>query len=261
MDGRVRARLFCFPYAGGGHSIFAAWARLVPEDVEVCGFQVPGHGSRFREPPYVSWERLVEHTVHAIAPLIDRPFALFGHSMGAVVAFECARMLQSERLPQPRHLVVSACSAPRVGGARRARPIHELETPDLLAELAALGGTPPGLLERRELVEFVLPKLRADFRMLEEYRYEPGEPLRCPLAAFAGSRDSVVTLPSCLRWSQHSRGAFSVHVFEGDHFFLHSQPSRVVATVTALLADGLPSRRCEAPPGAEWSRARVGGGT
>jgi medium-chain acyl-[acyl-carrier-protein] hydrolase len=224
----TRLRLFCFPYAGAGALIFRTWSDGLPADVEVCPVQLPGRGTRSSERPFTHLSTLVEALAEALAPLLDKPFAFFGHSLGALVSFELARRVRSRYGVNPSRLFVSAGRAPQI--PRRGPAIHTLPEKEFLAELRRLNGTPSELLEHRELMELMLPLLRADFALFETYVYASEPPLGCPISAFGGLQDRRVQDSDLEAWRTQTSKEFSLQMFPGDHFFL-SQPAllRVLA--------------------------------
>ncbi|HEY9282299.1 MAG TPA: alpha/beta fold hydrolase [Pyrinomonadaceae bacterium] len=218
-----RLRLFCFPYAGGAAHIFRQWPQGLPPSVEVCAVQPPGRGGRLRERPITSLRQLVAEAAPALRPYMDLPFAFFGHSMGAVVAFELAHHLRGARADGPAQLFVSGCRAPQL--AREGDFTYNLPEPEFLAEIRRLKGTPPEVLEHPELLELVLPLLRADFTAIHTYEYSEVPPLTCPLTVFGGVEDEDVGVESLKAWRAHTTAAFTLRMLPGDHFFLHgSQP-------------------------------------
>ena len=234
-NARARLRLFCFPYAGGGAAIYRLWPQSLPSDVEVCVAQLPGRGTRLREQPFTSLDALVEAAAEAIAPSVDKPFALFGHSMGAMISFELARRLRELGRPQPAHLFISGRRAPQLPNND---PLsYNLPEAELRKELLRLNGTPKEVLEHPELMELMLPLLRADFSVVETYVYRPGVPLACPLTAFGGLRDSEVSRQELDAWREQTAGEFVLRMLPGDHFFLNdpqSQPLLFSAIAKAL---------------------------
>ena len=223
---RARIRLFCFPYAGGGPAIYRLWPQSLPSLVEVCVAQLPGRGTRLRDQPFTSLDTLIEAAAEAIAPLLDKPFALFGHSMGAMISFELARRLREQGRPQPAHLFVSGRQAPQLP---KQDPIsHNLPEADLRRELLRLNGTPKEVLEHPELMELMLPLLRADFSVVETYVYRPGVPLDCPLTAFGGLRDSEVSREQLDAWREQTTGEFALRMLPGDHFFLNDAQAQTL---------------------------------
>lgn len=216
----ARLRLFCFPYAGGGASVYRGWEAELPEWVEVCPVQPPGREARIRQPPYQDLDSLVAGLDEGLgAELDERPYAFFGHSLGAIAAYELARRRRAGGRSQPVHLLVSAHSAPGVPDDDP--PIHDLPEPEFLARLRELNGTPAEVLDHPELMQLVAPLLRADFRVNETYRHRPGEPLDCPITAFGGFRDGEVPKAKLEPWSAASTGRFRLHMLPGDHFFLN----------------------------------------
>lgn len=213
-----RLRLFCFPYAGASALIYRTWQTGLPSDVEVCPVQLPGRGARSMEPPFKQLSPLVETISRALAPLLDKPFALFGHSLGALISFELARKIRRDYGVNPVHLFVSAGRAPQI--PQQGSPIHNLPRDEFLAELRRLAGTPAELLAHREFMEIVLPLLRADFSVYETYEYSSEPVLDCPISAFGGLQDRRVSNVDLEAWHVQTKASFSLQMFPGDHFFL-----------------------------------------
>lgn len=216
---QTRVRLFCFPYAGGGASAFQAWQPLLPEKIDLCLIQLPGREARMREQPYTYLPTLLDALVPALFPYLDQPFAFFGHSLGSLICFELARYLRAHQEPQPFHIFVSGCRAPHTPSTER--PIHELPEAEFISELQRLNGTPASLLANRELMQLLMPMLRADFSLFETYTYKAEEPLACPISAFGGIHDSRATRQQIAPWSEHTTNTFTLQMFPGDHFFLN----------------------------------------
>lgn len=217
---QARFRLFCFSYAGGGALIYRAWADGLPADVEVCPIQLPGRGTRLMEPLFTQLSPLIQALAQALLPLLDKPFAFFGHSLGALVSFELARQLRRQYGVQPVRLFVSASRAPQL--PHRGLPVHTLPERDFLAELRHLNGTSREVLEHEELIQIALPVLRADFAVYETYVYSTELPLNCPISAFGGLRDRTVSQSDLEAWREQTNGSFSLQTFPGDHFFLNT---------------------------------------
>lgn len=229
----ARARLFCFPYSGGGAIAYRAWAEAMP-DVEVCALQAPGRESRLREPALTRMEPLVAGVMEAIRPLTaERPYAFFGHSLGAFVAFETARALRREGAPMPRHLFASGCPAPQehVVGRR----IHMLSDAELVAALRRYRGTPEEVLRNDDLMSLLLPVLRADFTVYETYRPTDEPALDVPITAFGGLDDDHATPAQVEGWRDHTAQRFDRRMFAGHHFFLHEERTRIIGAVLAAL--------------------------
>jgi surfactin synthase thioesterase subunit len=214
----LRLRLFCFPYAGAGALIFRTWPDGLPADVEVCPVQLPGRGTRMRERPFTQLSPLVEALAEALVPLLDKPFAFFGHSLGALVSFELARRIRRQYGVHPVRIFVSGARAPQI--PHRGTPIHTLPRKEFLAELRRLNGTPGELLDHEELMEIMLPLLRADFAVYETYVYSSEPPLNCPIAAFGGLQDRGVNNSDLEAWRAQTDVSFSLRMLPGDHFFL-----------------------------------------
>ena len=214
----ARLRLFCFPYAGAGALIFRTWSDGLPADVEVRPVQLPGRGTRLMERPFTQLSLLIEALAQALVPFLDKPFAFFGHSLGALVSFELARRIRRQYGLYPVRLFVSAGRAPQI--AQRGRPIHTLPEKEFLAELRQLNGTPSELLDHEELMEIMLPILRADFAVYETYVYSTEPPLKCPISAFGGLQDHSLSNSDLEAWRDQTSGSFSLRMLPGDHFFL-----------------------------------------
>ncbi len=229
----ARVRLFCIPYAGGGASVFRRWPSGLPDDVDVCAIQLPGRETRLMERPCSSLVSLVGDLSEALAPHLDRPFALFGHSVGALIGFELARRLRRRDGRLPVHLFVSGCPAPQVRDT--GPPIHGLPEPEFLDRLRRFNGTPPEVFQHRELMELVVPVLRADFALRETYELVAESPLECPISAFGGSDDRDVPLPQVEAWREHTRSTFHLHTLPGGHFFLHTAQALLLERVSLAL--------------------------
>lgn len=233
-DPQARLRLFCLPYAGGGASIFRDWSRALPAFVEICPVQLPGRENRFGEKPYAAFDELLSALTDAILPYLDKPYAIFGHSMGGLLGFELIRALRRQGESQPAYFFVSAYRAPDI--PERDDPIHELPDERFKAELARMKGTPAAVLENEELLQIVTPTLRADLRVCFVYAYTDEPPLSCPVAAFAGIQDEKVPPTDMEAWRRHVANQFSLHVFPGDHFFLHPYRWLLLQTISERLA-------------------------
>lgn len=218
--------LFCLPYAGTGSSVYRGWAAAAPSGVAVCPVQLPGREQRLREVPLRRVDELVDALDEALRPAIDRPFAIVGHSMGALLAYEWARRLSiGPDARPPVHLFVSARSAPTRPSSRP--PVHALPDAAFLAELRRLRGTPEAVLAHDELLRLLLPTLRADFECVETYRWAPGPRLPIPISVFGGTDDDV-TREDLNAWLTLSDVGGAVHLLPGDHFFLHAQRDRLL---------------------------------
>jgi medium-chain acyl-[acyl-carrier-protein] hydrolase len=229
-----RLRLFCLPYAGGSASIFRAWPAALGDAVDVCPIQLPGRGNRLHEEPFTRMDDLLSALVEALLPLLDLPYAFFGHSLGALVGFELARRLRARVGTQPVLQLVSACRAPQVPA--RETPIHELPDHRFLARMGEVDGIPAEVLESAELMELLLPLLRADIELAETYRWRPdAPPLGCPISALGSEEDRFVTRDDVEAWRVHTTGAFAARFLPGGHFFIHAAEGALLDAVRADL--------------------------
>lgn len=231
----ARLRLFCFPYAGGTAADFRAWPSRLPTGVDVVAIQLPGRANRVREPRFMSLTPLVEVLQEVLRPHLRPPFAFFGHSMGALIAYALARRLHAADGSRPVRLYVSGHRAPHLPS--RDPPVHSLPDREFLDELRQLNGTPEEILRDAELRELMLPLLRADFAIAETYVHVPGEPLDCPVLALGGRDDPLVSEPEVRAWRETTTGPFRHRMIPGDHFF----PQQARGLVLAALADDLQS--------------------
>ncbi len=213
-------RLFCFPYAGGGAAVFRGWQAMLPPELEVCIIELPGRGRRINEPLLHSMPAIICDLKRQLLPMLDRPFAFIGHSLGGLVAFELCHMLQNGGWPQPSCLFASACAAPQVGDV--STPIHNLPDAEFHAAIGNLGATPTEILNNKALMEFFSPIVRADFTVVETYQYVARSPLATPIFALVGDRDNLVPIERVAGWGDCTKAGFEVHVMSGDHFMLFS---------------------------------------
>lgn len=226
----ARGRLVCFPYAGRGASMFYSWGEQLRErGIEVLSVQLPGRENRFMEPAFRSIGPVVESVVGAVRPYLDMPFGVFGHSLGAIVGFEMCRGLRRNELPNPDRLIVSGSRPPHLA---RVELLSGLPDDEFIRAVGKkYKGLPEGLEAEPELLSVVIPALRGDFSILESYQVEPEAPLDCKLAVFGGKRDLLVSHAELQCWGQYSRHGASLHMFPGEHFFIHSAERDVLATV------------------------------
>jgi len=248
----TQLKLFCLPYAGGGAAVYRAWRQRMPPCIDLVAFDLPGRGIRHGEAPLNDWSPLIDAVVADVQPHVAAPFAIFGHSMGALVALELAHAIRTRHGSSPVWLGVSGCQAP----ARRKLDLKWLTCDDeaVCEELRSLGGTPPELLENRDLLELLLPALRADFHLCGSYRPPRREQLHCPMLVLGGTRDRISDPSENLAaWSVETLGRCEVAMIEGDHFFIHEQADAVLERVVASLSSvagavrSLPAKASPAP--------------
>ena len=225
--------LFCFPHAGGAASYFHPWSALLAPGIEVLAVQYPGREDRAAEPCVTNIPDMADQIRTALGSSLPGTFAFFGHSMGAVLAFEVARRLAREEGRGPAHLFVSGRAAPP---RRQHRNLHRAGNPALIAELSSLGGTDPRILQSSEMLELILSAMRADYTASETYRFEPGLPLSCDITAMTGDRDGLNTIEDAAAWSAHTTGAVNVRVYPGGHFYLDDCRAQVLEVISSSLA-------------------------
>lgn len=222
----TRLRLFCFPYAGGSALIYRGWLNYLPAGVAVWPVQLPGRGSRYKEPPYVSMPALVNAVANAIEPFLDLPFVFFGHSMGAMMSFDLAHAVRERFQLQPKHLFVSGSRGPHL--PRTTSNIHDLPEDQFIRRLKELNGTPPEVFENPDLLLMMMRTLRADFEIAETYPLYSGPPLNCPITAFGGQDDGLVAREDLESWKVHTTRTFNSWMLPGDHFFLQTSDTIVL---------------------------------
>ncbi|RAJ46241.1 surfactin synthase thioesterase subunit [Kitasatospora sp. SolWspMP-SS2h] len=230
-------RLVCFPHAGGTASYWHPLSAALRDRAAVTAVQYPGRQDRWNEKPLEDLHELADRIAEVLLPSwLPEPPALFGHSMGAMLAHETARRLAAATGRGPRLLVVSGRRAPH---CLRADPeLRDASDAELLSHLAALGGTATAALEDPELVELFLPPLRADYRAVETYRYRPGPPLECPVTVLTGESDEQVTPDEAVAWAVHTTGPVEVRTYPGGHFFLAEHQQAVTTLIADRLATG-----------------------
>lgn len=234
VNAEARLRLFCFPHAGGSAFTFRNWSDFLPKRVEICAVQLPGRGSRIHEPPSTRISALVPMIAQAIIGYEDIPMVFFGHSMGAIIAFELARYLRKTRNVNMVHLFVSGRRAPQIP---LDEPMtHNLPEPEFLETLRTLNGTPKEVFENPELLELMIPVLRADFAVCQTYDYVQEPPLDCPITAFGGLKDDEVTREQLEPWRKQTAASFSLRMLPGDHFFINSAQPLLLELMSRDLA-------------------------
>jgi surfactin synthase thioesterase subunit len=236
VDAPPRIALLCFPFAGGGPSMFSDWrARLAP-DIGVYPVQLPGRERRLGEPPVRHLPPIVSAIVQATITQLDDtlPIALFGYSLGALVAFEVAHAMHETGRPV-LHLFVACSPAPHVPRRPNEPTVHDAPRGAFIDALRCYGGTPEDVLQSVELMQLAEPVLRADFALRETYAYRAREPLTTPITAIGGTRDPRVPVADVDAWRLHTTDAFDLRLFDGDHFLLHQETAGLHEIIVAAL--------------------------
>jgi medium-chain acyl-[acyl-carrier-protein] hydrolase len=229
-----RPNVFCFPFAGGGASFYRAWLQFAPPSIAICPLQPPGREERFVEAPFDSMRPLVHAAADALMPHVSRPYALFGHSMGAVASFEIVQVLRDRGAPLPLHLFVSGAPAPQF--ASRIPSIYNLPEKEFLERVRSYNGIPDEVLQSPELLDLLIPRLRGDFAVTGTYVYTERPPLTIPITAFAGTSDGIVTPDLVEAWRAQTASTFQYVPFSGGHFFINEHAREIVLMVARALA-------------------------
>ncbi|MCU7728823.1 alpha/beta fold hydrolase [Actinoplanes sp. KI2] len=227
-----RFRLFCFPHAGAGAGYFAEWPALLPPEVELVAVQLPGREDRLTEPAFDRVDRTVRTVAVALRPYLQGSFAFFGHSGGALLAFELARLLRKRRL-RPQHLFLSGQPAP--GSPAPVDHIHALPDDQFRDALARLDGMSADVTANEQLMQLLMPTLRADFALWENYEYQPEPPLDSAITALGGDADERAPVASLAAWQAHTTGPCVVRTFPGGHFYLNQAAGEIAGAVGAAL--------------------------
>lgn len=244
-----RVRLICFPYAGGGPYIFQKWSAWLPSHVGLYAVNLPGRGMRLQHAPIKQLKPIVDAVVKELHTLRDMPFAFFGHSMGALVAFETARALCRQGLAGPRLLVASGCIPPQMADQRER--LHHLPDEAFLQKLKELGGTPKEILQSKELMALLMPTLRADFSVIDNYQYQPDVPLACPITVVSGAHDERARGAMMSDWSAQTSHMLSLQELQGGHFFIHTAEAELGKIVTRDV------ERWATPSTCTWPRSLI----
>nr|VFK51956.1 MAG: Surfactin synthase thioesterase subunit [Candidatus Kentron sp. TUN]VFK53571.1 MAG: Surfactin synthase thioesterase subunit [Candidatus Kentron sp. TUN]VFK55025.1 MAG: Surfactin synthase thioesterase subunit [Candidatus Kentron sp. TUN] len=231
---KAKIRLFCFPFAGGGTLTYRDWPQQFPSEIEVRPVRLPGRESRFGEPCFEETVPLAQALATDLLPYLNLPFAFFGHSLGALLAFELARELRRRKEPGPLCLIVSGRRAPQLILSRE--PYHKLSDSALINQLRDYGGTPEIIFQEPELMALFLPVIRADFALTDGYTYVPEAPFDYPIYAFNGEADHTVLKTDMDAWRQHTSNSFVLHLLSGGHFYLsESEGPSLVRMITKEL--------------------------
>ncbi|MFY9074805.1 thioesterase domain-containing protein [Malaciobacter mytili] len=225
----VNLRLFCLPYAGGSASIYRLWQQKMPENIQVCKIQLPGRENRINEQAIDSMEVLIQILVKQLLSYFDKPFVLFGHSMGAMIVYELARYLTNYTSYTPLHIFVSACRTPNIA---ELKTTYHLPNDEFINSLRQRGGTNEILLNNKEYMQMIEPTLRADLKLIEQWHHNDIDKLNCPITIFGGLNDTLVSPFILKQWRQYTNNVFKLKLFKGGHFFIND-PSVNIASIVA----------------------------
>lgn len=228
----AKLKLICLPFAGGSSQAYRSWVSIMPPTVELIAVELPGRGTRLNEPLISHLPTMVKQLAQGILPELDRPFALFGHSMGTSIGFELTQFLLKQYNTAPEHLFFSGRPAPHLN--EREEPIHQLDDKAFIEKLRSFEGTPSEVLDHEELMAFMLPIIRADFTMIETHVWDTYPPFNIPLTVFGGLNDESARRDELIAWKNYTTGSFNVRMFPGGHFYLQQSYHTLVQ---ALLRD------------------------
>jgi medium-chain acyl-[acyl-carrier-protein] hydrolase len=234
----ARVRLFCFTYAASSAQIFYRWNDYAPEWVEVSGCELPGHGARLGEKPYDTQDAAALEIANTLEPLLDRPYALFGHCLGAALAYEATRILRERGKAQPVHLFTSGARGPHLGIP--IADVESMEDDEFIEHMHKAYSAPIDFLRHPEMRPLFLPMVRADARMTQNYRYQPGPPVSYPITAVAGQTDPDVQMEHLEGWHRHTDAKVTTRIYPGNHFFfLEAAPGLLADFIDELESSGL----------------------
>lgn len=233
----ARMRLVCFPFAGGSAATYTPWTQYLHEDAELIAIQLPGRGSRLVENPYDSIDAMVADLHTGMSDFLDKPCIFFGHSMGAKIAFELACALHRNNQPLPARFIVSGSAAPFI--PRRSAMVHALPDAAFKKRLTELNGTPERVLQNTELMSYLMPTLRADFKIAETYRREKDCILPTTLAIYGGNRDEVIAEADLMAWREVFSDVADIKLYEGGHFFINQHTGDILARINQVIAGEL----------------------
>ena len=231
----ARIRLFCFPYAGSGISVYHSWYEKLSAEIELCMVKLPGRETRFNEAPYRRLPELIKKLSPAISIFFDKPFMFFGHSLGAHICFYLTRYLKENSQPHPEHIFISAARAPHLPELPHSLN-YEMDEEAFIDKLKEFGGMVDEVLQNRELLDLVLPVLRADIEMLNTMKYTKGTPLECSITSIYGELDERANREDSEAWKKHTSKAFNLEKTEGKHLFINTHQDQVIDIINRVAA-------------------------
>ncbi|WP_016951928.1 thioesterase II family protein [Anabaena sp. PCC 7108] len=230
---QAKLRLFCLPHAGGSATVFRTWPDNLPSTIEVCPLELPGRGRQMNLSPYTKMQPLVREIAQNITPYLDKPFAIFGHSMGGLISFELSRLLRSDYHVTPLHLFIAARNAPQVTPTKP--PIYNLPDAEFWQEILNYNGTPNEVMQNQDIIQIFLPILRADFTVLNTYAYQNQLAFDFPISVFGGLQDPEFTDYELEAWQEQTNTTFDLQMLEGNHFFIRSHEKILLRIISQKL--------------------------
>lgn len=214
----AQLKLICLPFAGGGSNSFRNWVQYLPKQIELVAIEIPGRGQRLAEPLRNRMAQLVPDIAKALQDELDRPFAIFGHSMGTLLGIELTHHLRELNHHEASHLFFSGRGAPQLPS--KEKPIHQLPEDAFVTQIRNYNGTPKEVLDHEELMNLMVPILRADFEVCETFIYKERSILSCPISVYGGLQDNAAPREALQAWAKLTNGPFNLRMFPGDHFFI-----------------------------------------
>ena len=233
----AKMRIICFPYAGGNASTFSHWASQLPDDIELVAAQYPGRTSRIFEPMHNKMDDLVADLITAIPKYLDKPYILFGHSLGSRVAFELMYQINMLSMPKPKHFIASGSRGPQYLSSNGS--IYHLKDEEFINESRGLNGTPQAVLDNKELMDLFLPMLKADFEIADKYCYNKNETFNCPISVLGGEEDFDISLSKLNGWGDHFTTDVDIHMLPGNHFFIDSNKEMVLEKLNTIIISSI----------------------
>jgi len=225
-------QIICLPYAGGNRLSYKLYNSFVPDHVTLHTIDYPGHGARLKETPLLNLHDIAKDAYQQIQHLLQAPYVIYGHSMGARVGYLLTREIQLQQRPLPEQLFFSGSEAPIIPSPHSGK--HLLSQRDFFKALHDMGGMPKEVLQQQDLLAFFEPVLRADFKAVSDYRHQPSLLLDLPITVMAGTEEAV-SPADLLPWQQETQQAVEIHFFDGGHFFINSHAATVVQTILSKL--------------------------
>jgi medium-chain acyl-[acyl-carrier-protein] hydrolase len=239
INQRAKIHLFCFPYAGGNAEIYHSWPDYLPDEIEMIAIQYPGHLKSLGEKPFTRMSALVAAIYDEIKDYFDKPYAFFGHSMGAMITYDLCQYLNSKNAPLPVHIFQAARRAPHIQSIQPA--LHSMSTAEIISVMRNFSMLPEEIISNDYILQLILPGIIADFEIVETWQYNPqAKPLHVPMTVFCGVNDNQATRNDMEAWRKHTTGEFKIYIYPEQHFFIHHEQIRqnLIRIVAGTLNSG-----------------------